>query len=97
MSAYKKVGILVADDVEYFPLIEAAAKYNPKEERKLGMLCHRFTLENGIEVLSVYTGIGKVAAAAGAALLIQNNCEAVFNFGFSGAISMTANVSSLKA
>ena len=87
MSAYKKVGILVADDVEYFPLIEAAAKYNPKEEQKLGMLCHSFTLENGIEVLSVYTGIGKVAAAAGAALLIQNNCEAVFNFGFSGAIS----------
>ncbi len=87
MSVYKKVGILVADDVEYFPLIEAAKQYCPKEEKHLGMLCHSFTLENGIQVLSVYTGIGKVAATAGATMLALKNCEAIFNFGFSGAIS----------
>ena len=87
MSAYKKIGILVADDVEYFPLLKAAEEYSPKEQTKLGMLCHSFTLENGIEVLSVLTGIGKVAAAAGATLLVLEGCEAIFNFGFSGAIS----------
>ncbi len=87
MSVYKKIGILVADDVEYFPLIKTAAEYSPKEEKRLGMLCHSFTLENGIEVFSVLTGIGKVAAAAGAVLLANEGCEAIFNFGFSGAIS----------
>lgn len=87
MSSFKKVGILVADDVEYFPLLEAAKDYSPEKSEKFGMLCHTFTLENGIEVLSVLTGIGKVSATAGAVLLALNGCEAIFNFGFSGAIS----------
>ncbi len=87
MSIYKKIGILVADDVEYFPLLEAAAEYNPKEIKEFGMLFHTFTLENGIEILSVLTGIGKVSATAGATVLALKGCEAIFNFGFSGAIS----------
>ncbi len=85
--SYKKIGIVVADDEEYAPLLAAA--------NKLGALKYTgFLSRDGIifkigntEVVALYSGVGKVNSAAAAMHLVDIGCDALLNYGLSGGIN----------
>ncbi len=80
-----KIGIVVADDMEYAPFAEMGGTDAPYFARA----GHKFAFqknENKISVWSVYCGIGKVNAAAAAMHLIDNGCDMILNAGLSGGI-----------
>ncbi len=84
----RKIGIIIADSWEYDPFKKFASKYNPTEitERKNNVLS--FTDKNGIEIICVECGIGKVNAAIAASyLIIERKVDAILNIGLSGAVS----------
>ncbi len=86
----KKVGIIIADDMEYAPFAEAAGVYGATEETLLGRRCIRFSLkdgENELEVLAVHCGIGKVNAAAATAYVVSRGVDFIINTGLSGGIN----------
>ncbi len=83
---YKKIGVVIADMDEYKPFKASLEKLAPKEYRyfsKSGLLLNI----GKTEVICLYSGIGKVNAAAAAMHLCDIGCEAVLNFGLSGGIS----------
>lgn len=80
----KIIGIIVADDGEYTPLIE---KIETKENIGFfGRDCHTFKVGE-ISVYAVLCGIGKVNAAAAAMFLYCKGCDTILNYGYSGGIS----------
>ena len=85
-----KIGIVVADAEEYEPF---AARIEDGEYEKylfLGRKGHKFTVttQNGkAEVISVFSGIGKVNATAVVSHLVTVGCQIILNYGLSGGIS----------
>ena len=66
----KKIGIIIADDMEYTPFEKRIAEFFAAESTLLGRKCHTFTLTSGdrsVEVVTVHCGIGKINAAAATA------------------------------
>ncbi len=80
----KKIGIIVADNGEFEPLIQKIG--DCKNVSFFGRDCYEFSL-NGYTVYAVLSGIGKVNAAAAAMFLYYKNCDIVLNYGYSGGIS----------
>ncbi len=81
-----KIGIVIADDMEYAPILALGGK----EKMYFGRDGHVFSFEDGdkrIELYTVCCGIGKTNAAAAAMYLIDNGCEILLNTGLSGGVS----------
>ena len=81
-----KIGIVIADDMEYAPFMNMGGEEKPY----FGRAGHSFVFEKEdkrIEVRSVYCGIGKVNAAAAAMHLIDTGSNVLMNAGLSGGIS----------
>lgn len=82
----KKIGIVIADDMEYAPLKKLGgreASFYGRDER-----IFNFSGDNGeIELIAVCCGIGKVNAATAAMYLIDKGCEIILNSGLSGGVS----------
>ncbi len=86
----KKVGIIVADDMEYAPFAAIAEKYGADADTMLGRQCHRFSIVKGdniLDVLTVHCGIGKVNAATATAFAVKEDCDYIINTGLSGGIN----------
>ena len=86
----KKIGIIIADDMEYTPFEKRIAEFSAIESTLLGRKCHTFTLTSGdrsVEVVTVHCGIGKVNAAAATAYIIANGADCIINTGLSGGIN----------
>ncbi len=86
----KKVGIIIADDMEYAPFVPIAESYGAVEDTLLGRQCHRFSLSEGdnrLEVMTVHCGIGKVNAATATAFAVKEGCDYIINTGLSGGIN----------
>jgi len=84
-----KIGIVIADDMEYAPFFKMCGT----DKSYFGRAGHTFSFEKGdkqIEVRSVYCGIGKVNAAAAAMHLIDEGYGILMNAGLSGGISGVA-------
>lgn len=83
-----KIGIMIADDVEFVPFEEAAKEKNGFESFDLaGCPAITFEFDEKHTVTAIYSGIGKVNAAAAVTALILNGAETVLCAGLSGAIS----------
>ncbi|MCQ2478444.1 MAG: 5'-methylthioadenosine/S-adenosylhomocysteine nucleosidase [Clostridia bacterium] len=84
---FKKIGIVVADSEEYYPLKSATEKYGAKEYKNF-LSREGITFKIGTcEIVALYCGVGKVNAAAGAMHLVDIGCDAILNYGLSGGIS----------
>ncbi len=81
---FKKIGIIVADDGEYNPLIEKIV--DSENVGFFGRDCHKFFVGN-VCVYAVHCGIGKVNAAAAAMYMYTLGCDALLSYGYSGGIS----------
>lgn len=80
----RMIGIIIADDGEYTPLIE---KLETKDNiGYFGRDCHTFKVGD-IVVYALLCGIGKVNAAAAAMYLYSKGCDTILNYGYSGGIS----------
>ncbi len=80
-----KLGVIIADDMEYAPIAEMGGEYAPY----FGRDGHNFTFSeygNTIEVCAVHCGVGKVNAATAAMHLIDKGCKVLLNTGLSGGI-----------
>lgn len=82
-----KIGLLIADDNEYEILHKKDGELKLKPFNFYTREGHCFNIDKDIEVMSVWSGVGKVNAAAAATWLVMNGCKAVFSFGLSGGIS----------
>ncbi len=80
----KKIGIIIADDGEYAPLIEKLEK--SENIGFFGRDCHTFKIGD-ITVYALHCGIGKVNAASAAMFLYSLGCDTILNYGYSGGIS----------
>ncbi len=81
-----KIGIVIADDMEYAPIADLCGESKPY----FGRDGHIFNFTDGdkrIELHTVCCGIGKTNAAAAAMYLIDNGCQILLNAGLSGGIS----------
>lgn len=80
-----KIGIVIADDMEYAPLKNLGGETFSYYGRDGQVF--RFCEENReIELVCVCCGIGKVNAAAAAMFLVQNGCKMLLNAGLSGGV-----------
>ena len=81
-------GIVIADDMEYAPLADYA-KTCPGfvEDVFHGRPSVTFLSEKGSSVRAVYSGVGKVNAAATTAFLIADGVDIILNSGMSGALN----------
>ncbi len=85
MGNYKKIGVVVADDMEFKPLYEYFLKNGAKETTVFSR--KTLTLKiNNTECVAVFCGMGKVNAAALTAKLISDGCDAIMNYGLSGGL-----------
>lgn len=81
-----KIGLVIADDMEYAPLLEIGGE----EHSFFGRDGHKFRFADGnreIELYAVCCGIGKVNAATAAMHLIDSGCKIMLNTGLSGGMS----------
>lgn len=83
-----KIGIIIADDVEFEPFVIKAREMQDFKEYTLAS-CRTisFNFKNKHEVFVIYCGIGKANAASGVTALILNGAQAIICAGLSGAIS----------
>lgn len=83
-----KIGIMIADDVEFAPFEKAAqSKAGFRSFEMAGCPAVSFEFNEKHTVTAVYCGIGKVNAASAVTALILSGTEAVICAGLSGAIS----------
>ncbi len=88
MEEVKTIGVVIADDEEYAPLMEYVEKYSGKEFSFYNRKGHEFELEGGkIKVRFILSGIGKINAALAAHKLISDGADVILNAGLSGGIS----------
>lgn len=93
MKELLRVGIAVADDQEYAPILAQAKALGAVRADYYGRPGHRFSLRRGgrtIEVWSLLCGIGKVNAAVAATALAEGGCDCLLSIGLSGGISGVA-------
>ena len=86
MDEIKTIGVVIADDEEYAPLMEYVEKYSGKEFSFYNRKGHEFELD-GIKVRFILSGIGKINAALAAQSLISEGANIILNAGLSGGIS----------
>ncbi len=83
---YKKIGIIIADDNEFKPMINCAEEFGYEKGEINGYETISFSI-NEREITAVKCRIGKVNAAAAAAMLImKENPDCVMNVGLSGGV-----------
>lgn len=85
--AVKKIGVVIADDLEFEPLKKWAEKFSFDRfvENKNEVIT--FSFGEKIEIIAVNCGMGKVNAAFAASYLIfDKKCDIILNIGLSGAI-----------
>ncbi len=83
-----KIGIIIADDVEFYPFVKKAQDMADFKEFTLASCkAVSFNYKDKHEVTAVYCGIGKANAASGVTALILSGAEAIICAGLSGAIS----------
>ena len=73
ISMEKKIGIVIADEMEFLPFLRLVVEHAGQESTSRGRRAAAFTLQKGGRTLSVKgveCGIGKAAAAAATAFLI---------------------------
>ncbi len=80
----RKIGIIVADDGEFMPLVKKLSESEKTEF--FGRDCYTFKIGDN-NVIALHSGIGKVNAAAAAMYLYSKGCDTILNFGYSGGIS----------
>ncbi len=81
-----KIGIIIADNDEYSPFLEAVSEFSPKQYKYFNRSAISFDL-SGAKVICINCGIGKVNAAIAAAHLCDAGATYILNFGLSGGIS----------
>ncbi len=81
-----KIGLLIADKDEYIPFVSSLSDIGYKKIDYLDKEGVKFNI-GCTEVTSIFCGVGKVNAAAGAMHLIDTDCKIVLNFGMSGGLS----------
>lgn len=82
-----KIGIVIADEMEYLPLLQFAQTKGCTQSERHGRQTLSYT-DGEKTVTAVRSGIGKVNAATAAAyLLADKNCDVLLNAGLSGAVS----------
>ncbi len=82
-----KIGLVIADDMEFAPVVEKAKLYNGKTYEICGDKAVSFETMCGNQIVAVLCGTGKVnAAGATAALICKEKTDCIINFGLSGAI-----------
>lgn len=82
---YKKIGVVIADTEEYSAFLDCIKDRAPKDFEYFDRLGVTFRV-NTTEVICLYSGVGKVNAAAATMFLIDLGAEAVLNFGLSGGL-----------
>lgn len=83
----RKIGIIVADVDEFAPLADRIMRGEYTETAYLKRRVLEFELCEGVTVLVVLCGIGKVNATAAAAHFADIGCDMILNYGLSGGIS----------
>ena len=89
MNKYKKIGIVVADNMEFEPLFEHFIKNGGRERAFFSRKAIDFRL-NDTDFTAVFCGIGKVNAAALTSALISTGCDCIMNYGLSGGLQESA-------
>ena len=89
MMKYKKIGVVVADNMEFKPLFEHFISRGGKKISVFSREAIEFHL-NVTDFVAVFCGIGKVNAAALTAKLISDGCDCIMNYGLSGGLSGVA-------
>lgn len=84
--SYKKIGVVIADDMEFSPLVELVTPIGYKKGEINSYETITFSLGN-LEVMAIKCRIGKVNAATATAMLIDRfNPDCVMNIGLSGGV-----------
>ncbi len=86
MDTLFKIGIVVADNDEYAPIVEYTNEVGGTERSLKFLKGHEIPFGNAI-IRTVLCGIGKVNAAVAATLLIEEGVDILVNFGLSGGIN----------
>ena len=82
-----KIGLIIADDMEFEPIAEKCRIYNGESFNLCGDRAVSFETVCGNKIVAVLCGTGKVnAAGATAALICKEKPDCIINFGLSGAI-----------
>ena len=81
-----KIGVVVADNDEYAPIVEYAKENGGKEKALKFFVGHEIPFGKAV-IRSVLCGIGKVNAAVATTLLIEEGVDILVNFGLSGGIN----------
>lgn len=96
MREHLKIGLVIADEMEYVPMRAYAEQYGGKRRDIYGREGHTLTIEKDgrrITVESVLCGIGMVNAAAAAAFMVGRDSadpmrpDMIINTGLSGGIA----------
>ncbi len=83
---YNKIGVVIADDMEFLPLVESVASHNPVKGEINGYETISFSF-NQKEIIAIKCRIGKVNAAAATAMLIERfHPDCIMNIGLSGGV-----------
>lgn len=89
MKKELKIGLVIADDMEYSAYEELVAD-KAKENNFFGRKGHRYEItvcNKKITIDSILCGIGTVNAAAAAMHLVDNGADVLLNYGLSGGVS----------
>ena len=83
---YKKIGVVIADEMEFEPLVKSVGQFNPVSSILNSYETITFT-KDGREVTAVKCRIGEVNAACATAMLIDTiKPDCVLNIGLSGGV-----------
>ncbi len=82
-----KIGLVIADDMEFAPVVEKCKLYNGEQYNICGDKAVSFETVCGNKIVAILCGTGKVnAAGATAALICKEKPDCIINIGLSGAI-----------
>ena len=88
-KAIEKIGVVIADDMEFHPFVEHFQNFKSENFSCGGFDAFRFVFGD-LTVTALRCGIGKVNAAAAAATLIHLcGCEMLLNEGLSGGVQLS--------
>lgn len=79
----KTLGFLIADIDEYVRIYDKFGDDLTPCDEFSGLTAHKVRLDNGNELITLCSGVGKVNAAVGA-LLLAEKCDIILNAGLSG-------------
>lgn len=83
---YKKIGVVIADDMEFEPLVKSASSFGIEKGEINSYETVSFEV-NGKEVTAIKCRIGKVNAATATAMLIDKiQPDCIMNIGLSGGV-----------